>query len=79
MCAHLPPKIASDVGTLNYALTLENLEAAYYKTGLQNFTEADFLAAGTSTPTHHTYTSTTADHAKSIHHPSPHRAAVVVR
>jgi Ferritin-like domain len=31
---------------LNYALTLEYLEAAFYNEGLQNFTEADFESAG---------------------------------
>lgn len=31
---------------LNYALTLEHLEATFYRQGLKNFTQADFLAAG---------------------------------
>jgi rubrerythrin len=31
-----------DLGVLNYALTLENLESAFYTEGLKNFTESDF-------------------------------------
>ena len=35
-----------DAVILNYALTLEHLEAVFYANGLQNFTQAQFAAAG---------------------------------
>ncbi len=34
------------VDVLNYALTLEHLEHAFYRDGLQEFTAEDFMAAG---------------------------------
>ncbi len=37
---HLPP----DIAILNYALTLEHLEAAFYLQGLQRFTARDFCS-----------------------------------
>lgn len=37
---------ASDAAILTYALVLEHLEDAFYRGGLQNFTAAQFAAAG---------------------------------
>ena len=34
------------VDVLNYALTLEHLEATFYRTGLEQFTADDFVSAG---------------------------------
>ena len=34
------------VDVLNYALTLEHLEYAFYRDGLEEFTAEDFAAAG---------------------------------
>ena len=42
----LPPP--DDLTVLNFALTLENLEVAFYGTGLSMFSDADFEAAGFS-------------------------------
>ncbi|KAG0328782.1 hypothetical protein BG004_002471 [Podila humilis] len=40
---------ASDLKVLNYALTLENLEAEFYKQGLAKYSEDDFEKAGYDT------------------------------
>lgn len=46
-----PTKRAVDDATiLNYALTLEHLEAAFYTIGMKNFTQADFVKAGYADP-----------------------------
>lgn len=35
---------------LNYALTLEHLEATFYEEGLKNYTQEDFVKAGMKDP-----------------------------
>lgn len=35
---------------LNYALTLEHLEASFYEEGIKNYTQADFMSAGCKDP-----------------------------
>ena len=41
-----PEQQAADISVLNYALTLEHLEAAYYNEGLANFTRDMFSESG---------------------------------
>lgn len=36
----------STADILNYALTLEHLEAAFYEEGMKNYTQKDFMDAG---------------------------------
>lgn len=43
------PKVDDGI-ILNYALTLEYLERAFYRGGLENFTQAEFVAAGFEDP-----------------------------
>jgi len=44
--AHTTPTPPSDVDMLNYALTLEHLEATFYVQGLQVFSRGDLTGAG---------------------------------
>jgi hypothetical protein len=44
--------LVNDNNVLQYALTLENLEAAFYTQGLGMFAESNFTAAGFSSTTH---------------------------
>jgi hypothetical protein len=41
--------LKTPVDVLNYALTLEHLEYAFYRDGLQQFSAEDFMAAGYAT------------------------------
>ena len=43
--AHTTPDSPSDVDILNYALTLEHLEYAFYRDGLKRFDEKDFRSS----------------------------------
>lgn len=43
-------RAVTDADILNYALTLEHLEATFYADGLKNFTRDDFVNAGYADP-----------------------------
>ena len=43
--AHTTPEPPTDVDVLNYALTLEHLEYAFYRDGLRRFDEQDFRSS----------------------------------
>jgi len=57
LCAGQAPQqqtrqqIDNDIATLNYALTLEHLEATFYTQGLDKFDQQDFVDAGYSADT----------------------------
>ena len=42
----MPIYVSSDTQVLNFALTLEHLENAFYSGGLEKFKEEDFVNAG---------------------------------
>ncbi|KAG6872917.1 hypothetical protein C0995_005175 [Termitomyces sp. Mi166 len=42
----ITPNLLVDINTLNFALTLEHVEVAFYTMGLRNYTEQDFRRAG---------------------------------
>ncbi|KAJ4383689.1 hypothetical protein N0V86_001744 [Didymella sp. IMI 355093] len=56
----------TDAEILNYALTLEHLEATLYAQGLANYTEADFKAAGFDSDVHSRVMTIASDEAEHV-------------
>ena len=44
------PTVMTDIDILHYALTLEHVEDAFYRQGLQNYSQTDFINAGFPDP-----------------------------
>ncbi|KAI9710926.1 MAG: hypothetical protein M1820_002361 [Bogoriella megaspora] len=56
----------NDVDIINYALTLEHLEAAFYRQAVANFTASDFVGAGYNETAYHNVQQIAADEAEHV-------------